>query len=109
MVEHFDSKAEVTEYAKKSGIPLVVVQAGFYASNFTGYFKPKRQADGSYVVKVPINPDKCKFALIDMVPDYGIFVREAIESPAFGAGTEVLSCGEMLSFADAVNHLARCT
>jgi len=44
--------------------------------------------------------------IIDM-EDYGLFVREAIESPAFGAGTEVLSCGELISMNDCVSKLAQ--
>src|SRR5258707_14776934 len=46
---HYDSKATVTEYARKSGVPFAVVQAGFYASNFLSTYKPRKQADGSYV------------------------------------------------------------
>jgi uncharacterized protein YbjT (DUF2867 family) len=104
-ITHFDSKATVTEYARKSGVPFVVVQAGFYASNFLSTFKPRKQADGSYAVAVPFRPDTV-LPVIDM-EDYGLFVREAIESPAFGAGTEVLSCGELISMNDCVSKLVQ--
>jgi uncharacterized protein YbjT (DUF2867 family) len=104
---HFDSKAAVTEFARKSGIPFVNVQAGFYASNFTGAFKFTKQPDGSYAITVPFSPDAV-LPVIDM-QDYGIFVREAIESPEFGPGTEILTCGELISVRDCVSQLAEST
>ena len=39
LVDHFNSKAAVTEHVRNSGLPFVHVQAGFYASNFTGRFQ----------------------------------------------------------------------
>lgn len=105
MADHFDSKAAVTTYARKSGVPFANVQAGFYASNFTGGFKPTKQADGSYVLTLPCSPNVV-YPVIDMVEDYGLFVREAIESPAFGPGSEVLSCGEFISIHDCISQLA---
>lgn len=108
-LDDFESKAEITKYAKSSGIPLVVVQAGLYASVLTTMFKPEKQADGSFIVGVPFDPVKYVLPIIDVVPDYGLFVREAIESPKFGAGTEVLSCGELISFSNAITQLSEST
>ena len=108
MADPFDSKAAVTEYARKSGVPFVHVQAGFYTSNFTaGFFKPVKQANGSYILSTPY-PDTV-YPIIDAEHDYGIFVREAIESPAFGAGTEILTCGELISIRDCMSQLAQST
>jgi len=104
-VNHFESKAAVTDYARKSGVPFVNVQAGGYASNFTTFFKFEKQIDGSYVLALPYS-QSIIIPIIDMVEDYGMFVREAIESPAFGAGTEILTCGELISFADIISQLA---
>lgn len=100
-----DSKAAVTRYAQEIGVPFVNVQAGVYASNYTTQWFPRKQEDGSYVLAMPYDPDSVT-PIIDMVSDYGLFVREAIESPAFGAGTEVLSCGEVISYRDIVSQLA---
>src|ERR1700676_5279419 len=91
---HLESKAAVTDYARKSGIPFVNVQAGCYASNFTAFFKFEKQVDESYVLGLPFNQSTVT-PIIDMVEDYGMFVRKAIESPAFGGGTEILTCGEL--------------
>ncbi|KAF7968903.1 hypothetical protein HWV62_28882 [Athelia sp. TMB] len=105
-VFHFDSKAAVTRYAQEIGVPFVNVQAGQYASNYTQHWRPRKQADGSYAIKLPWNSDSVA-PVIDMVADYGLFVREAIEEPVFGAGTEILTCGEMLSFRDAAAQLSQ--
>jgi len=106
-VDHFDSKAAVTEYARTSGVPYVNVQAGFYAQNFKN-FSFQKQEDGSYVFAMPVGPDTL-LPIIDTPHDYGIFVREAIESPAFGPGTEILTCGELISVADALSQVAEIT
>jgi len=108
LVHPFESKAAVTKYGRNSGVPFVNVQAGYYASNLTGFAKPSKQADGSYVLTVPCSPSTV-LPVIDMVQDYGIFVREAIESPAFGAGSEILTCGELISIRDCMSQLAEIT
>jgi energy-converting hydrogenase Eha subunit H len=45
--------------------------------------------------------------VIDTAHDYGLFVREGIESPAFGAGTEVLASGEDISVQEMANQLGQ--
>jgi hypothetical protein len=44
--------------------------------------------------------------VIDMASDYGLFVRQAIESPAFGVGSEILACGELLPVGDTFKQLS---
>jgi len=78
-VDHFDGKAAITAYGRQSGVPFVDVQAGMYASNFTGALAPRKQADGSYAIALPFGPETV-VPVIDMVSDYGLFVRQAIES-----------------------------
>jgi hypothetical protein len=55
------------------------------------------QVNGSYVLALPFSQSTV-FPIIDMVKDYGMFVCEAIESPAFGTGMEILTGGELISF-----------
>jgi len=107
LADHFEAKAAVTEYARKSGVPFITVQAGFYASNFQGAFRPIKQADGSYAISVPFNTN-APIPVVDM-QDYGLFVRAAIESPAIGPGAELLTCGELISVRDCVSQLAEST
>ena len=104
-VDHFDGKAAVTAYGRKSGVPFVDVQAGSYANNIESHFVPQKQADGSYEVALPIHRD-ITLPVIDMESDYGLFVREAIESPDFSAGSEILTCGELISMGEMLKQLA---
>lgn len=86
---HFDGKAAVTEYGRQSGVPFVDVQAGGYASNFLNHFMaPTKQADGSFTIRVPF-PRTTQLPIIDMVRDYGLYVRQVLESPVFPDGSEV--------------------
>lgn len=66
---------------------------------------PPQQDDGSYAIALPI-PGSTKIPILDTVFDYGAFVREAIESPKFGAGTEVLAASEYISYDEIAKHLA---
>ena len=103
-VDHFDGKAAVTAYGRKSGVPFVDVQAGMYANNLVTYFVPQKQPDGSYEVALPIHRDLA-LPIIDIESDYGLFVREAIESPVLSAGSEILTCGESISMGDMLKQL----
>ncbi|KAJ7475252.1 NAD(P)-binding protein [Mycena galericulata] len=109
-VHHFNGKAEVTEYARLSGIPFINVQSGWYATNFAKLegMKPKRVAYGTYVLALPVGPQTI-LPVIDTANDYGLFVREAIESPAFGAGTEILTSGEDITVGEMISQLAQIT
>ncbi|KAJ7671736.1 NAD(P)-binding protein [Mycena rosella] len=105
----FDSKAEITAYAKSSGIPLAIVQAGYYATNiFDGVpYSLKAQPDGSFAYRLPM-AGTTRVPLIDVEVDYGLYVRAAIELPALGAGSEVLS-GRLISLNEIIADLAEVT
>ncbi|KAF8170630.1 NAD(P)-binding protein [Mycena galopus ATCC 62051] len=109
-VHHFNGKGEITEYGRRSGIPFVNVQSGWYASNFWKLdgMKPKKVADGTYVLALPVGPQTL-LPVIDTPHDYGLFVREAIESPEFGPGSEVLTSGEDITVGDMISQLAEIT
>jgi len=109
-VHHFNGKGEITEYGRRSGLGFVNIQAGWYATNFANLegMKPKRVEDGTYVLALPVGPQTV-LPVIDTAHDYGLFVREAIESPFFGAGSEVLSSGEIVTVGDMISQLAEVT
>ncbi|KIM74592.1 hypothetical protein PILCRDRAFT_828132 [Piloderma croceum F 1598] len=85
-LDHFDGKTAITAYGRQSSVPFVDVQAGMCASNFTGALTPQKQVDGSYAIALPFGPETL-LLVIDMASDYGLFVRQAIESPAFGVSS----------------------
>jgi hypothetical protein len=107
-VDHFDGKGEITAYARLSGIPLLIVQAGAYSTNHLNSkaLRPVKQADGSYALCCSVSP-RTVLPVIDALYDYGIFVREGIESPSFGPGTEVLACGEEISLGEMAAQLSQ--
>ncbi|KAJ7334653.1 NAD(P)-binding protein [Mycena albidolilacea] len=109
-VHHFNGKGEITEYGRQSGIPFVNVQSGWYAVNFWKLdgMKPTRVEDGTYVLALPVGPQTL-LPVIDTPNDYGLFVREAIESPEFGPGSEVLTSGEDITIGDMISQLAEIT
>ncbi|KAK4048696.1 hypothetical protein OIV83_004666 [Microbotryomycetes sp. JL201] len=101
-VEHFDSKHEVTKYAQQSGLPTIVVQAGFYASNFATMMQPRKTENG-IVFAYPFGP-KTVISLVDTQADYGKFVRAALENDKFCPGSELLACAEELTIEDVVKQ-----
>ncbi|KAJ7498525.1 NAD(P)-binding protein [Mycena latifolia] len=104
-VQFFDGKSEITEYAKQSGVPLSVVEAGYYASNvFEASYALRKQPDGSYVFGLPV-PATTAVPVIDVAHDYGLYVRAAIEDPELGAGSEVYS-GTLISFGEMIAKLS---
>ncbi|KPV76121.1 uncharacterized protein RHOBADRAFT_43559 [Rhodotorula graminis WP1] len=107
-VEHFDSKAAVTAYARESGLPTTNVEAGCYMQNWLGMLAPRKQADGSFVFAMPISPST-KLALVDTNGDYGAYVREAIESKSFGPGSEILASSDEISLDDMVKQFSEVT
>ncbi|KAJ7126446.1 NAD(P)-binding protein [Mycena crocata] len=104
-VGFFDSKSEITGYARQSGVPLAVVEAGYYATNvFEASYALRKQPDGSYVFGLPV-PATTEVPVIDVAHDYGLYVRAAIENSALGAGAEVLS-GKLISFGEMVSKFS---
>ncbi|KAK4704282.1 hypothetical protein P7C70_g1927, partial [Phenoliferia sp. Uapishka_3] len=107
-VKHFDTKAEIANYAKSSGVPTVVVEAAYYMSNLMTMMVPRKQEDGSYVLALPIS-SSAKVPMLDVATDYGAYVVEAVESPSFGAGSEVLAASEYIAFDEVVKILTEVT
>ncbi|KAJ7457704.1 NAD(P)-binding protein [Mycena latifolia] len=108
-VAFFDSKAEVTAYAKASGIPLAIVQAGYYATNILEAvpYALSAQTDGSFAFSL-LMAGTTRVPLLDVAADYGLYVRAAIEAPTLGAGSEVLS-GRLISLDEIIAHLSEVT
>ncbi|KAG9001751.1 hypothetical protein FRB94_013683 [Tulasnella sp. JGI-2019a] len=106
-VYHFDGKAAVTSYALEVGVSLANVQAGPYMSNYLGMNAPRKQADGSYGIYAPVTPDSVA-PLLDTANDYGLFVRQAIESPT-GSGVDIFAHGEVTSYANIAKQLGEVT
>ncbi|KAJ6480470.1 NAD(P)-binding protein [Mycena vitilis] len=105
----FDSKSTISDYARASGIPLAIVQAGYYTTNVLSsvQYTLQPQADGSFLYRLPM-AGSARVPLIDIESDYGLYVRAAIESPTLGAGSELLS-GQLISLDDLIAEIAKAT
>ncbi|KAG8999893.1 hypothetical protein FRB94_005783 [Tulasnella sp. JGI-2019a] len=105
----FDSKAEITECLRASGVPFSLVPAAGYLSNLFGGGPSalSKQPDGSYVLRAPCSP-KTLAPIVDIPRDYGMYVRAAIENPGMGPGSEVLT-GTLISYEDQLANLSQLT
>ncbi|KAG8999894.1 hypothetical protein FRB94_005784 [Tulasnella sp. JGI-2019a] len=105
----FDSKAEITEYLRASGVPFSLVPAAGYLSNLLrgAPLSLAKQPDGSYLMRVPCSP-KTLAPIVDIPRDYGMCVRAAIENSGMGPGSEILT-GTLISYEDQLANLSQLT
>jgi uncharacterized protein YbjT (DUF2867 family) len=50
---HFDIKAQLEEYSRELGLPATYINVAFYYENFTTFFPPQKQLDGSFSFGFP--------------------------------------------------------
>lgn len=94
-VEHFDSKAEVTEYAAKvKGDSLMVstFMPGFFMSNLLGMIK--KGDDGQIAFTQPWDADQTWLPLLDIRGDTGKYVMGLYEAGSAANGAEVQGVSE---------------
>jgi uncharacterized protein YbjT (DUF2867 family) len=105
-VWHVDSKAEVSDHARLSGIPVVDVHVAVCMNNSATFFKPQPAGDGTFVVGSAWSLD-LMMPLIDILYDAGLFVRLAVESGEFnqGGGKIISAYGEWLTVGDQIRIL----
>jgi len=95
-VPHFDQKFEIEKYAKsKTKLKTICIMLGFYMENFFGNLKPMKQADGSYLLALPI-PIETRLDLVD-VHDTGMVVSKLLETPDKYVGQTIPICAEVLT------------
>ncbi|KAG8883561.1 hypothetical protein FRB98_003059 [Tulasnella sp. 332] len=105
--DHFDGKAEVTQYCRDIGIPFVNVEAAGYMQNYLAHEAPRKQPDGFFVISAPRSSEGVAH-LIDTNCDYGLWVRKAIEEWP-GGESELLACADTLTPAELVSILSDIT
>ncbi|KAF9525363.1 hypothetical protein CPB83DRAFT_859707 [Crepidotus variabilis] len=92
----FDVKAEVADYARSVGLNIIEVCPGAFVSSYINHFPPRKQADGSYLISVPLNSDT-KLPPIDVESDFGRYVVAALET---NRTTPVLVASEYITAAE---------
>jgi len=110
-VDHFDGKAEVEAYAKEQGVNIVSVQPAMYTNNFApqGGCAPRKGEDGNYNLFMPEGFTKAQLSLIDIAPDYGLYVQKVLESGDAGKSGTVLAVSDQISgqeFLDVLSEAA---
>ncbi|KAJ7938277.1 NAD(P)-binding protein [Mycena leptocephala] len=103
----------MVDAAKAADVKLLVwsaLEPWWYMTNhmlFNGFI-PTKEPDGSYALALSVGPDTV-LHVIDALHDYGLFVREGIESPAFGPGKEVLAAAEGITVKEIAAQLSQIT
>ncbi|USP81338.1 hypothetical protein yc1106_08612 [Curvularia clavata] len=96
---HFDCKWAAVEYLQERYPELwkktSLLQLGIFASNWrVPYYTPKKQADGSFKVSLPMSGDK-KFPIIDPNSDTGVLTQALLK---IKAGTHLVGASSMISW-----------
>ena len=73
-VAHFDSKAHIEEYIRKSGLPASYFMPGFYMSNLPGGMLRQLPPNNDWTLALPI-PASTPIPLLDTADDTGKFVK----------------------------------
>ncbi|KZV98608.1 NAD(P)-binding protein [Exidia glandulosa HHB12029] len=94
-VPHFESKYQVEEYLKASGVPYTVFLNAFYYENLTKINMLKKLDDGTYSVEIPIPEDT-------YIPSYSVdqsggWILEAFKKPELYIGQTIVAVGEHLT------------
>ncbi|KAK3393940.1 NmrA-like family-domain-containing protein [Podospora didyma] len=99
-VYHFDSKADVEDYAREVGIPATFFLPGFYMSNVPGgMFRPS-PPDNNWTLSFPITPN-ASIPVFD-TDDTGKFIKAAVLNRDKLLGKRIYGATEYMTPAEMV-------
>jgi len=99
-VYHFDSKADVEEYAREVGIPATFFMPGFYMSNIPGGSFRRSPPNNAFTFAIPVGPS-AQIPMFDAA-DTGKYVKAAVLHRDELLGKRLLSATEYLTAAQIV-------
>ncbi|ORY30795.1 hscarg protein [Naematelia encephala] len=105
-IEHFDSKATVTDYVISLGLPATFWLPGYYMSNLPGQGLRKDESTGKYVLSTPNKPES-KFPLIDIVNDTGKFIKAILLDREGTLGKHILGASGYYSPQQIIDGFAK--
>ncbi|KIW23908.1 uncharacterized protein PV07_12070 [Cladophialophora immunda] len=107
-VEHFESKAEVAEYAEqvKGDMMVSYYMPGYFMSNLKTQIKPDEQT-GVLTLTLPWNPQNTWVPLIDIQSDTGLFTVGLLEAGSAANGVYVHGVGEWVHPQEIVDTLSK--
>ncbi|HEY6582250.1 MAG TPA: NmrA/HSCARG family protein [Rubrobacter sp.] len=100
-IPHFDSKWEVEEHVRASGVPYTVLRPVFFMQNWEFMREPILGG----TLPQPLTPGK-PFQMID-AEDIGVFVAMAFEDPETWIGCEVDIAGDELTMPEIAGTFSR--
>jgi uncharacterized protein YbjT (DUF2867 family) len=100
-IAHFDSKFEVEEHVRASGVPYTVLRPVFFMQNWEFMREPILGG----TLPQPLDPDK-PFQMID-AEDIGIFAAKAFENPETWIGREVDLAGDEMTMPEIAGTFSR--
>ena len=104
-VHHFDSKAEVEDYAREVGIPATFFLPGFYMSNVPGEMLRPTLPDNAWALTSPI-PPSAPMPIFDTA-DTGKFVKAAVLNRDKLLGKRLLGATEYVTAGELVEAFKR--
>jgi uncharacterized protein YbjT (DUF2867 family) len=100
-IPHFDSKFQIEEHIRGTGMPYAILRPAFFMENWLGM---REQIEGG-VLAMPIAPDT-RLQMI-AVDDIGEFVALAFQRPGHWKGRAVDLAGDELSMAELAQAFSR--
>jgi uncharacterized protein YbjT (DUF2867 family) len=100
-IPHFDSKYEVEEHVRASGVPYTVLRPVFFMQNWEYMREPILGG----TLHQPLDPDK-PFQMV-AVEDIGVFAAMAFENPEEWVGREVDLAGDELTMPEIADTFSR--
>lgn len=109
-VEHFDSKAEVAEYAEqiKGDMLVSYFMPGFFMSNLTQQFQPNAET-GVVTLSQPWNPTQTYIPMLDIQQDTGLYTAGLFEAGPEANGAYVQAVSEWVHPKDITDTLSQIT
>ena len=101
-IPHFDSKWEVEEYLRGSGVPFTILRPVFFMQNW-GMFGKDQILGGT--LAQPLDPDKPLQMLA--AQDIGVFATLAFENPEEWIGREVDLAGDEMTMPEVAGTFSR--
>src|ERR671917_2699708 len=100
-IPHFDSKFEVEEHVRASGVPYTVLRPVYFMQNW----EMMREPILGGTLPQPLDPDK-PFQMID-AEDIGVFAAMALEDPDKWIGRDVDLAGDELTMPEIAGTFSR--
>src|SRR5215212_11396430 len=100
-IPHFESKWEVEEHVRGSGVPYTVLRPVFFVQNWESMGEPILGG----TLPQPLDPDK-PFQMVD-ANDIGVFATMAFENPGEWIGREVDLAGDEMTMPQIADTFSR--